>query len=568
VSIDLQRRLRVEAGFASLTGRRETNEDYVAACIDPPMPMARRGLAAVVADGVGGHSGGRVAAETAVRGFLDAYYAMPETLGVLSGASRALESVNGWIHAQGRVDSSLTRMATTFSALLLRRRTAHVLHVGDSRVYRLSDGRLECLTQDHVAGRGDLRHVLMRAIGLEDFVKFDHHTLTLRPHDRFLLCSDGVHGTLDDRHLADLLSQRSSPDDLAHAVVEAALAAGSTDNATALVLDIIDVPAADQTELGGAIAALPLLDLPAVGETIDGFRLDAILSEGRYTRLFRATDTRDSREFVLKFPHPRVASEGSYRLAFIREAWVASRMRNPAIGEIVELTPERQTRLYSVMPFYDGETLEQRLKRKPRVELAEGIAIATRLARATTALHRARIIHRDIKPDNVILLGDGRIRLIDLGVARVPDLEDFPATDIPGTASYMAPELFRGESGDETSDLYALGVTVYRMFCNAYPYGEVEPFQTPRFKRYMPIAERRPDLPAWLDAAVRRAVAVQPSARHSDVLEFAYELENGATWTAPVQAARRPLYARNPLLVWKMISAILAACCLYLLSRR
>ena len=214
---------------------------------------------------------------------------------------------------------------------------------------------------------------------------------------------------------------------------------------------------------------MPILDLPSSGDIIDDFALGEVLSDGRYSRLFKATDKQHGREVVLKFPHPRVAGEGSYRLAFVREAWVAARVRSLWIGEIVELPAERQTRLYSVMPFYEGETLEQRLNRAPRLSLTEGIGIATKLVRAVTALHRAGIIHRDIKPDNVILLKDGGLRLVDLGVARVPLLEDFPAEDIPGTASYMAPELFGGKAGDEASDLFALGVTVYRMFTANYP---------------------------------------------------------------------------------------------------
>ena len=121
-------------------------------------------------------------------------------------------------------------------------------------------------------------------------------------------------------------------------------------------------------------------------------------------------------------------------------------------------------------------------------------------------LHRAGIIHRDIKPDNVILLAGGGLRLVDLGVARVPLLEDFPAQDIPGTPSYMAPELFSGRAGDEFSDLYALGVTVYRMFTAAYPYGEIEPFSRPRFGKPVSLSRYRPDLPAWLDAVIGKAL--------------------------------------------------------------
>lgn len=562
------RRLSVSVGFASEAGPRPRNEDYVGACAPTAPPQSRRGAVAIVADGVGGHSGGRVAAESAVRGFLDAYYAMPDTLGVLPAASRALESINGWIHAQGRADPALAGMACTFSALALRRRTGHVIHAGDSRVYRWSEGRLDRLTADHVAGRGDKGRMLLRAVGLETFIKFDHQTMPLRARDRFLLCSDGVHGTLRDRELAVLLAGAGAPAEIARTVVDVALAAGGDDNATALVLDVLDVPAAEAEELEPAIGRLPLVDLPRPGDVVDGFTLGPVLSDGRYSRLFRAADRADGRAVALKFPHPRIGDDATHRSAFLREAWVATRIRHPGVGEIVEVSPERQTRLYSVMPFYEGETLEARLKRAPPVGLAEGVAIATKLARAVTALHRARVIHRDIKPDNVILLEEGGVRLIDLGVARVPDLEDFPAADVPGTPSYMAPELFAGSPGDEASDLFALGVTIHRMFTGRYPYGEVEPFQRPNFRRSMALTQGRPDLPAWLDVVLARAVAVEPAARYADVLEFGFELENGMGG-APVKPPRaRALYDRNPLLAWKLLTAFFAALSLFLLMHR
>ena len=256
---------------------------------------------------------------------------------------------------------------------------------------------------------------------------------------------------------------------------------------------------------------LPIFPPP---ETGDLRRLSAstkLLADGRYSRLMRAQDLRSGAQVVIKFPQPRVAKERTFRRAFVNEAFVAGRVRSPWIGEVIEQPPERQTRLYSVMPFYDGETLEQRLNRDPRISYAEGAQLATRIARAVAVLHRAGIIHRDIKPDNVLLLKDGGLRLIDLGVARLPQLEDFPAEDIPGTPSYMAPELFSGAAGNEMSDLFALGVTVYRMFARSYPYGEIEPFSNRGSARPASLAARRPDLPAWLDAAIARAIAVDPA---------------------------------------------------------
>lgn len=559
------RALQVRSGFATDKGPRPDNQDYVGSHFGA---SGRRDadIVAVVADGVGGHKGGRQAAELTVRGFIEGYVAQPATLGVQRSAARALEAINQWVYAQSRCDPELAGMGATFSCLILSRRRAHVLHVGDSRIYRLSEGRLDCLTTDHVAGRGDLAHVLTRAVGFEDALKVDHLAIALRPHDRYLLCTDGVHGALADARLKALLDERTAPDEAARRLVEAALGAGGQDNATALVIDVVDAPSADQDELSDAISALPILPLPAPGDNVDGFALGPVISDGRYSRLFRATDTRDGRALALKFPHPRVATEAAYRSAFVREAWVAARVRSPWVGEVVELTTGRQSRLYSAMPFYDGPTLERRLARS-LVPLSEGVEIAIKLARAVDALNRAGIIHRDIKPDNVILAPDGALRLVDLGVARVPRLEEFPAPDIPGTPSFMAPELFRGQGGDEASDLFALGVTVYRMFTGGYPYGEVEPFMTPRFGKYLSISRARPDLPAWLDVVLAKAVALDPAQRFGDAIEFAHELEQSARLAAPNSPIRPPLYERNPLAVWKGIALALAAALAALLLR-
>src|SRR5205823_2284334 len=147
------------------------------------------------------------------------------------------------------------------------------------------------------------------------------------------------------------------------------------------------------------------------GDEIDSYAIGAVLSDGRYSVLFRSVDRRGGHDVVLKFPKPLVAEDAVHRQAFVREGWVAARVGSPRLGAVLEPAPGRQTRLYTVMPFYDGETLEQRLKRRPPISLEEGLAIATKLAKAVAALHRAGIIHRDLKPDNVIVEAAGGLRL-------------------------------------------------------------------------------------------------------------------------------------------------------------
>jgi serine/threonine protein phosphatase PrpC len=550
--------LRVDVGFATERGRRPDNQDYVGVCFGPRGVSSLQGVVAAIADGVGGHKGGRAAAETAVRAFIDGYYAQPETLGVIRAAGRSLEAANAWIAAQARVDPQLEGMATTFSSLILSRRNAFVLHLGDTRVYRLdADGDLQRLTKDHVAGRGEFAHVLRRAVGFEEAALFDQASFTLSLHDRFLLCSDGVHGVLSNASLLGHLAERRSPQETSETIIAKALEAGSDDNVTSLVVDVIDLPPADEHVLARFAAALPICALPREGAVMDGFQIDVGLSQGRYSSLMRARDLESGKSVVIKFPNPDVADDETYRLAFVTEAWVAARVRSPFIGETIDVPPRRQTRLYSVMPFYDGETLEQRLCREPRISLLEGIPVALRISRAVATLHRSGIIHRDVKPENVILTHDGGLRLIDLGVCSTPSLEHIPDQYIPGTPSYMAPELFEGAAGNESSDLYALGVTVYRMFCRSYPYGEIEPFSKPRFGAPKSILIKRPDLPAWLDAAISKAIAVGENDRFSDVLEFAFELEHGAAITRSALGRKKSLYQRNPLLFWQALSLLL-----------
>ena len=110
----------------------------------------------------------------------------------------------------------------------------------------------------------------------------------------------------------------------------------------------------------------------------------------------------------------------------------------------------------------------------------------------------------------MILEGDGSLKLIDLGVVRIPGLEDAPPEDIPGTPAYMAPEMFDGEAGNEATDIYALGVTMFRAFTGEFPYGNPDATSPPRRERPTALSALRPDLPAWLQAALGRAIATDP----------------------------------------------------------
>ena len=561
--------VRASVGFFSDRGPRKENEDFAAAVIGAELPEPRREVVAAIADGVGGAKGGRVAAELAVRGFLDGFWDLPETMEVRRAGARVVSALNAWINALGRQDPKLEGMACAFTALVLRGRVAHLLHIGDTRAYRLRRDRLTCLTQDHVRDRGPGRSgVLTRALGAEAEARLDYASQPVALHDRFLLCSDGVYGALTDERIAEALRERSAPDDTARALVAAALDSGSGDNCTALVLDVVALPTAASADVGGAIMQLPVIQTPAVGETIDGFALRALISDGRYSRIFAAQDEVEGGEVVVKFPKPQVAAVATYHAAFAREAWVGAHVHSPWVTQILEQPPGRQSCLYVVMPLYEGELLETRLTRRPAIGLEEGRGIGIGLARGVAALHRAGVIHRDLKPDNVILEARGALKLVDLGVVRVPGWEDFPPDDIPGTPAYMAPEMFKGEPGNEATDIYALGVTLFRALTGEFPYGNADAVSPPRRERAKGLTVLRPDLPAWLGALLERAIAADPAQRLRDATEFAAEMEAGPAG-APAPA-RRPqtLLERAPVRFWQGVAAILALALLLALWRR
>jgi serine/threonine protein phosphatase PrpC len=559
---------QVSIGYTSETGLRPRNEDFCGAVIGEKPPGQRRDVAAAVADGIGGAKGGRVAAETAVRGFLDGFWDVPETMEVRRAGAQILNALNAWLNSQGRQDPALAGMGCTFTALMLRGRIAHLLHVGDTRAYRLSGERLTRLTTDHVRENPGGSPLLYRALGIEAELRLDYATQPMALHDRFLLCSDGVHGVLADETIADILRARSAPGDGSRALVAAALDAGSTDNCTALVLDVVGLPTAQSADLRTAIMRLPLIPVPRGGETIDGFVLKVLVSDGRYSRLFGAIDEIEGGEVVLKFPKPEVGAVAIYHAAFVREAWVGTRVHSPFLARVIDLPPGRQTCLYTVMPLYQGELLEVRLARRPALGLEQGRNIAVKLSRAVAALHRAGIVHRDMKPDNVILEGGGSLKLLDLGVVRLPGMEDFPPTDIPGTPAYMAPEMFAGEPGNSATDIYALGVTMFRAYTGEFPYGNLDATGRARLDRPKDLLLLRPDLPAWLQAAIGRAIALDPAERNADVMEFALEMEAGPAGAPPSPRRKPTLYERYPLRFWQFFAALLTLALIVLLWRR
>jgi len=558
--------LKVSLGYCSQQGLRPRNEDFVGAVTPEGADLEAKGMLLAVADGVGGHANGREAAESTVRGLLADYFATPATWSVEKSLSTVLDSINRWLVSQSRKAHEYAGMATTLTALVLRGTRYFLAHVGDSRAYLLRDGQLMRLTEDHTWEHPELSNVLHRAVGLDSRLTVDHGDGEMQQGDRFVLMTDGVWSAVSETAMARLLARHTDAEEAANALVLEALRCGATDNCTALVTNVDEMPAGNLRDSLVSASRLPLPRRLRAGDELDGLRVEELLHESRVTLLYRVTRLVDDVALVLKTLQPE-AGDAEAVGALAHEEWLARRVPAPAFPQVI--AHDGKTHLYYLMTWHEGDTLKARLARGHRFPIQEVTQDGIALLRALGILHRLGIVHRDIKPDNVHLDRQGRLRILDLGVA-ASDAEDLREINNPGTPSYMAPELFSGESADESNDLYACGVTLYELLARKYPYGEVEPFQHPKFGDPTPPTRYRPDTPAWLENLLLKACARDAKDRFETAEEFLLALERGAH--RPLATPRRtPLLQRNlpfALKVFAAVSLALNLLLLYLLLGR
>ncbi|MEM5299157.1 protein kinase [Burkholderia sp. JPY481] len=539
----------LDIAFVSEPGRSGRNEDYVGIMLGDLMQRSARGSVVALADGMSGGRGGRVAAELAVRSFIDGYYAPPHTLAPEAAASRALDAIHRWLHQIGRSDAALSQMAACFAALVIRGATAWLVGAGDVRLYQLRDGEVSQLGGDDVIDV-PFGAFVAHAVGMQSALVTRIESWALKEGDRLLLCSDGLYRRTPWRELRAVLSAQASAAAVAERLVQMARSRGSTDDVSAVVVDVRKVPDLDYRYLEGVLGDLPILAVPACGEVIDGYALTTVLSDGHYSRIFIGHDLADpQKRLALKFPKPRVDEDANVRQSIVRERWLAGKIDSENVLAPSAIDPARQTRLYVVMPFLDGLPLET-LMTPALMSLTRGLAIARQLGRAIHALNRQGIFHRDIKPENVLVLPDGSVRLLDLGFAYMPGLLAPGPSIAPGTPAYMAPELLKGGKGDARSEVLAFGVTLYRMFSGGRsPYG---------FNSRVPLQHHRPDLPAWLDLVLEKAMQADPERRYQDALELCAELDRFAAGGGETPtAARLPFIERSPVTFWKSVALIL-----------
>ncbi|MEM6709962.1 MAG: bifunctional protein-serine/threonine kinase/phosphatase [Pseudomonadota bacterium] len=570
--------LRVGLGQYSSAGRKDTNQDFHGALLAEGSVNETKGIAIALADGISSSAVSRDAAEAAVTGFLNDYYSTPEAWSTKHSAMRVLEATNAWLHRQTqrtalRFDRNKGYVCT-FSAVVLKSTTAHLFHVGDSRIYRLEDRTLEQLTSDHRYRVSDEESFLSRALGIESYVDIEYSELVLEVGATLLLTTDGVHEFLDERSMAEILTQPApSLDATANRLVTAALEAGSYDNLTAQVVRIEALPERSATETYRQLNELPFPPALRPGEHFDGFKICRVLTVSARSSVFLAIDEASQQRVVLKVPSVDLRDDVAHLERFLLEEWIASRVDNPHVITAVRRTqPKRH--IYQVTEYVDGATLTQWMRDNARPTLDQVRSIVKQIARALRALHRLEMLHQDLRPDNVLIDRHGTITVIDLGSAYVPGLEELgtraQAQHMPGTPQYLAPEYFVGGHRSTRSDQFSLGVIAYQLLCGQLPYGaDVARATSPAAQkrlRYRPLRGRNSELPPWIDLALEKATRIDPMHRYDEISEFVHDLETPSSRF--LRQDQPPLIERNPVAFWQGLSATLALVILALLILR
>ena len=569
---------RVSVGQHSAAGRGGPNQDFHGAMLPAGHLLAAKGIALALADGIGSSRVSQVASAAAVRGFLDDYYATSEAWSTRRSAERVLGALNAWLHAQNqRGDARFDKdrgHVCTFSALILKGRRLHLLHVGDARVYRVHAQALEQLTQDHRVRVSDEEAYLGRALGIGAHVEIDHHDWEAEPGELYLLATDGAYTHLDAATVQEAVAGCGGDlDAAARMLVARAHDRGSEDDATVQLFQVHALPEPGADALHRQRETLALPPPLAAGMRFEGFTVLRELFVGPRSHVHLARDDVTGRRVVLKTPSVDLQDDAAHLDRFVLEEWAARRIDGPHV--VKAATAERPRRhLFVALDFVEGQTLAQWMRDHPRPALEAVRAIVEQAARGLQALHRREMLHRDLRPENLMIDAAGTVTLIDLGSVHVAGLAErldaLHAPAVEGTLQYAAPELLLGEGASERSDLFSLAAIAYQMLAGQLPYGlDAARVRTPadlRRLRCVPLRHHRPELQAWVDAVLRKALQPDAQRRQEAVSEFVHDLRT----PGPQFLQRRPmpLAERDPVRFWQGIALLLTMAVIVLLALR
>jgi len=559
-------KLNVSIGYATDKGIKSENEDFFGSLIPENAQLTHKGISVAIADGMSHSEAGKEASHCCITSFLADYYSTPDSWSVKKSAQKILSATNSWLYSQGHQRyNSAQGMVCTLSAIVFKSATAHIFHIGDSRIYRLRKGNLELMTHDHRINLANNKNYLSRAMGIEPHLEVDYRSFPLEIGDVFLMTTDGIHDFISDKNLKRHLNNNLDLNTCAYEILKASLENQSDDNLTCQLVKIESLPLAKEDEILRQHANLPFPPPLDIGMTLDGYTVEAELHASKRTQIYLAFDQQNQQQVILKTPSILFEDDTHYIEHFLHEEWAGKRLNHKNILKVLG-SDRKKSCIYYVTEFIDGQTLREWIDENQKPYIREIRPIIAQLINGLNAFHRMEMLHQDLKPENIMLTSDGTVKIIDFGSVKIAGISEISPLDhgedenILGTLNYTAPEYHLGQRGSIKSDLYSVGIITYEMINHALPFGAEFPEKPNKINLaklyYQASFTHNAMVPIWIDGALKKATSLNPQLRYEQLSEFKYDL-NTPNPQFLKSDLNVPILHSNPLLFWKIISSLL-----------
>lgn len=520
------------SGFSLAKGKELTGDDFFSVKTMGNITVG------IVCDGVGSADYGAEAAKRTTEYLLNNFKIRPKSWSIEKSITTFIKSINSILYQESQVNYERSELVTTLTIVVIAGSRLYGANVGDSRVYIYRDNMLSQISHDHAMEEEGFENVLTQAIGINPEVELHYFENTIKEKDKVLLCSDGLYNVLDEEQIKKQLSIGG-----ATALVKKASAVVDDDlpdDTTAVVLEILKV---DEREILRKQELLIPQTLKE-GQVIDGYVLEKSLIQNQRTWLCK----KKTKRYIVKFPPVEAIDDTTLIDLFVKEAWNAKRLKADYFPKAV--IPKNRTMRYYVMQYIEGETLDAYLK-KHKLSVDDAIELAKTLLNMGQYLIKRDLVHGDIKPENIMVVKDEdenlRFKIIDFGNIT----EVFSTSSNAGTPSFLSPQRFQGEAISETSEIFAIGVTLYLALTKKYPYGEIEPFSNPSFKEAQKPSKYNANIPKWFESVILRAISRDEDKRYEHYSEMLYELNNPKK-VKPYFNENSSLIERDPVLFYRV----------------
>lgn len=483
--------------------------------------------------------------------------------------------------------AALPRYLSTLTGMLFTEQTALLFHTGDSRIYRLRHNQLSILTKDQRHQKGRDKGALSAALGADANVDLQLTEVDRLPEDVFLIMTDGVYEFISEEELLlvteSALGKFSTRTDLSTTALEnlpkllcqVALESGSNDNVSCVMVTVLPKTLAEvderpntpdinndktntsQTTPEAVLNRLQIPPVLAVGDVLDHFTIQQVIQNTPRSTVYLATDaTADANDNlrILKVPSAYYDDDSQYLRLFLKEEKIGLSFDHPSLLKFYA-KPIHSHYLYHVTEYVQGISLREWIETQPVLSVNQTFDLISQIGLALRVMHRNYLLHQDIKPENIMLLPSGGIKLIDFGSVGSMLLKTAQMPPV-GDLHYTAPEYFSDAPKGVFSDVFSLGVVTYELLTGQQPFDvdTLSNAHTSQKLTFKHVQQWRPELPFWVNDVLIRAMQPDSRSRYQGIGDFLADLDPKSHVTPQTH---RPLIEANPVLFWQLISAVL-----------